>query len=215
VRCTKCGIDHSQAIGCKQALTLAGNLSGGSRLPSARAPTVALTRCQTCRKLHAPHCGAAEVMREPAAAAAQPARDGMGYDWADAQLAPPVLAAQPPPAPPKARRARRAPHAGETAASLGEYMRRQQEAAETAPVAAIDAIETAAPAAPADSVASVTETAQNGSNPEKSETNGAEVTPKPRPMTNAERQAAHRERHREAIRIIDRERKRAQKGRTN
>jgi hypothetical protein len=91
-------------------------------------------------------------------------------------------------------------------------MRRQQEAAETAPVAAIDAIETATPT---DSVASVTETAENGSNPEKSETNGAEVTPKPRPMTNAERQAAYRARHRDAARrTIDRERKRAQKGKT-
>jgi hypothetical protein len=201
VRCTKCGVDHSAAIGCGQALRLS---QGGScqGLPSARAPTVALTRCQACRRLHAPHCGAAEVMLEPAADAAQPARDGMGHDWVDAH---------PPPAPPKARRPRKVPHAGETAAALGEHMRRQQEAAETMPAGVTSSTETATPT---DSVASVTETAQNGSNPEKSETNGAEVTPKPRPMTNAERQAAHRERNREAIRIIDRERKRAQKGKT-
>ncbi len=189
MRCTKCGVDHSAAIGCGQALRLA---QGGScqGLPSARAPTVALTRCQVCRKLHAPHCGAAQAALVD-----------------DAQPTPP----DPAPATPKARRPRKTPHAGGTAASLGEYMQRRQEAAETAPVAAIDAIETATPT---DSVASVTETAQNGSNPEKSETTGSGAAQRPRGKTNAERQAAHRERHRDAIRIIDRERKRAQKGKT-
>jgi hypothetical protein len=200
VRCSKCGIDHSPAIGCKQALTLSGNHVATSGLPSARPRAVALSRCQVCRRLHAPHCGAAQAVP---VAGAQPARDGLGYDWADAQLGLASPAQPPEPATPKARRPRKAPHAGETAAAPGDYMRQQQETRPAGPTPP-----------PADPVAPVTETGQNGSNPEKTETTGAEVTPKQRPMTNAERQAAYRARHRKAVNTIDRERKRAQKGKT-
>lgn len=228
MRCKSCGLSHSPAIGCKQALSLSGNSLGNSGNSNGDRQVRALTRCGVCRRLHEPHCvqkAAAGVQAKALAVcksggAPEPTagRDGMGYDWADlvderpadareqpAQATHDVLALEyrpPVKAPPKVREPK-PPKPAKPPRPPKDPKPPRPPKPKKEPKPRVT--RPPKPPKPPKSLQ------KHGKTPHNRVTDAFVGPPKPRKpaATNAQRQAAWRARHAEAARALDKQRKEA------